>query len=421
MLSQTGKDSVAMLRRAFPYVLIFALVLIGHALSPAAQSSDSHWVIHIAMNVVREGNLDLDEYRQAVNSDPGMAYSLTEHNGHLYSVYPPTLSILIAPLVGLLNLLSGGALHQTLLNGAAGRLEIWIASLIVAATCVVLLTVLRHWLSTLAAFVVTLVFAFGTAAWSTASRGLWQHGPTMLLLALAVLFLLDPKRSSWAGLFAGLAFAVRPTNLLSVVAFALYVAICNRRALLTYITLALGAYAPFAIITFNTFGSLQAPNYNRVGIELHPGYFEALAGHLVSPARGLLVFSPVVVIALIGAVMWLRRRDRLGITLFAVVVLHWIAMSGYSHWWAGWSYGPRYMTDMLPYLVVLSVPAVQLLIGHRAPALNAAIVLMVLLSIFFNANGALSDAAWLWNGRPRNIDTATDRLWDWRDPQFLAH
>jgi hypothetical protein len=408
-------------RRILPYAIVFLVVFIGHAASPAIQTSDSHWVIHIAMSVVREGNLDLDEYRRAVSLDYSMAYSLQEYNGHLYSVYPPTLPILVAPLVALLNLFSGGALHETLLTVAAVRLEVYIASLVVAATCVVLLAVLRHWLPVLSAIAVTLVFAFGTAAWSTASRGLWQHGPTMLLLALALFCLLDPKRMAWAGLFMGLAFAVRPTNLLSVVAFAVYIAFCNRRTLITYLALAVEAYAVFAYITFRTYGTLQAPNYNRLGIELHPHFVEALAGHLVSPARGLLIFSPVVLLSLIGAVMWLRRRDRVGIMLFAVVVLHWIAMSGYSHWWAGWSYGPRYMTDILPYLAILCVPAVQWLMAHRAPALKAAVVVLVVCSVLFNANGALSDAGFNWNGKPRNIDDAQDRLWDWSDPQFLAH
>jgi hypothetical protein len=47
----------------------------------------------------------------------------------------------------------------------------------------------RRW-----AFAVAMVFAFGTAAWSTASRGLWQHGPSMLCLAVAAYLAMRSRR-----------------------------------------------------------------------------------------------------------------------------------------------------------------------------------------------------------------------------------
>src|SRR6185295_3203051 len=156
--------------------------------------------------------------------------------------------------------------------------------------------------------------------------------------------------------------------------------------------------AAFALITLQIYGTLQAPAYYRVGFELHPQFIEALLGNLVSPARGLLVFSPVVLLSFVGAVVWLRQRNVLGILLSVMVVGHWIGISGFPQWWAGWSYGPRYMSDMLPYLVVLSVPAVQWLITRRAPVLNAVVAVLVLCSLLFNADGALLDAAWRWNG-----------------------
>ena len=46
--------------------------------------------------------------------------------------------------------------------------------------------------------------------------------------------------------------------------------------------------------------------------------------------------------------------------------------------------------------------------------------LLLLLSMFINALGATAHATWLWNGRPKEIDNHPERLWDWRQPQFLA-
>src|SRR5207245_8883736 len=46
--------------------------------------------------------------------------------------------------------------------------------------------------------------------------------------------------------------------------------------------------------------------------------------------------------------------------------------------------------------------------------------LLLLLSIFINTLGAAAHATWLWNLRPKEIDSHPERLWDWRQPQFLA-
>jgi hypothetical protein len=40
--------------------------------------------------------------------------------------------------------------------------------------------------------------------------------------------------------------------------------------------------------------------------------------------------------------------------------------------------------------------------------------------MFINARGATSHATWLWNTRPIGVDERPERLWDWREPQFLA-
>jgi hypothetical protein len=47
-------------------------------------------------------------------------------------------------------------------------------------------------------------------------------------------------------------------------------------------------------------------------------------------------------------------------------------------------------------------------------------VLLLLASAFINTRGATSHATWLWNMRPLEIDQHPERLWDWRQPQFLA-
>jgi hypothetical protein len=40
--------------------------------------------------------------------------------------------------------------------------------------------------------------------------------------------------------------------------------------------------------------------------------------------------------------------------------------------------------------------------------------------IGINGRGATSEATAMWNVRPASVDEHPERLWDWRDPQFLA-
>ena len=47
-------------------------------------------------------------------------------------------------------------------------------------------------------------------------------------------------------------------------------------------------------------------------------------------------------------------------------------------------------------------------------------VSLLLGSVFINTLGATSHATWVWNQRPKEIDNYPERLWDWRQPQFLA-
>ncbi len=83
------------------------------------------------------------------------------------------------------------------------------ASTIVALTALLLYRIARRWLTWPYAVLLALMFAFGTTAWSVVSRTLWQHGPSMLLLTLALIVTLQaqekPQRMQYVGLIVALA------------------------------------------------------------------------------------------------------------------------------------------------------------------------------------------------------------------------
>ncbi|MCX6842271.1 MAG: hypothetical protein NTX53_08330 [candidate division WOR-3 bacterium] len=423
---------------------LFILVLLVHGFSRVSQSTDSMWSVHLGLSIMREGDTDLDEYRDAVLNGPRYVYEII--NGHIYSSYPIGTPLLVAPIVYLIDLgirwlpqhspgpESSLTVPRSEQGGRVGALafpwavERLIASLLVALTAVVMYFVGRQFLNRWLSLLLACVFAFCTPAWSTASRALWQHGPSMLMLAAALLILLKAHKRPFLAQFASLplaySFVIRPTNALSIIALTIYVAIRYRRYLLRYLAWSLVVVVPFVWYDLWLYHSIL-PTYfapSKVGAVAH--LFEGLAGTLVSPSRGLFVYSPVFLFSICGVVLNLKKgKDRLfDLLLVAVATAHWLVISSFPDWYGGHSFGPRYFADMVPYLVYFLVPVLTWFAEARGVlrgCVMAVFLLLVLASFLINLNGAVNRATQLWNVNPVNVDEARGRLWDWADPQFL--
>src|SRR5262249_38064441 len=144
--------------------------------------------------------------------------------------------------------------------------------------------------------------AFGTAAWSTASRALWQHGPSMLMLTLALYLIVRARERPWIAQLAGLplafAYVIRPTNSLSILLLSAFVFLTYRRYFLRYVAGGLMVAVPFFLYNLAVYGAPLSPYYLPDRIGSNPAFLEALAANLVSPARGLFFASPVLLFAL---------------------------------------------------------------------------------------------------------------------------
>jgi hypothetical protein len=172
-----------------------------------------------------------------------------------------------------------------------------------------------------------------------------------------------------------------------------------------------------------TYGALLPPYFTVQRLNLTPEP-QALLGNLFSPARGLLVFSPVFLFSFYGP--WLKLReahsDMLDLFLAGIIVAHWLLISSFGHWWAGNSCGPRFFSDMTPYFVYLLIPVVKRsteLKGLRKVAISTFFLLLLAVSFFVHCRGATSWEVYWWNLRPVDVDTNPQRLWDWSDLSFL--
>jgi hypothetical protein len=155
-------------------------------------------------------------------------------------------------------------------------------------------------------------------------------------------------------------------------------------------------------------------------------FAQGLLGHLVSPNRGVFVFSPVLVFALPGIVWALRSRGPHAAfyrTLGLIVIVHWIMISVMARkWWAGWSFGPRHVVEIFPLLIILLVPAIDAFraSSRRTQTLVAPLAAAAFAwSLFVAVHGATSTAPQGWSASPQNVDDHPERVWDWHDMQIL--
>ncbi|MDP3980332.1 MAG: hypothetical protein Q8Q33_02840 [Chlamydiota bacterium] len=425
-----------LLRKAWIPVILFLFIFIVHWRSPVITSTDSVWSIYTAESITQEYNTNLDEYEDTIELH--MHYAIERVNQHYYNTFPLGTSLICVPFVMAID----GALAIPIIQehyqdktgihkiiratDIYGLVERMIASIIVAMSAILIYLIALSSLEQRSALFLSLLFAFCTPAWSTASRALWQHGPSMLMLTLTLYIIVKAQKRPWTIVLAGIplsfSYIIRPTNAISIIILSIYIIIKYRSFFLYYAGFGLMIMIPFFLYNLNIYANLLSPYYMPGRIGLNPDFYEALAANLFSPARGLLIYSPVLLLTVFGFKLKSKQNDLLYKLIAVIIIAHWISISSFPHWWAGHSYGPRFFTDMIPYFMFLLIPSFKWLSHARGPMKFICMVLCIMsisISGFIHARGALSFEANEWNDKPQNVDAFPDRIWEWKDPQFM--
>jgi hypothetical protein len=321
---------------------------------------------------------------------PRTYWVIHTRDGHLASQYPVVAPLLVAPLYLPAHLyLQSRGYTQPSVDRVAELMEKLSASLLASIAVVLMYLLLRReripW-----ALPLTVAFAFGTNTWMISSQALWQHGSGELLVTLGLLLAVG-RRSPWRlaalGLVSVLIAANRPPDALIAAALGVFVLWRDKR---DFKWLLAGAAAPLvALLAYNVafIGQFVGGYAGREGAGQHFFHFDPLgpAALLVSPGRGLLVFAPFLAFVLVG----LRQRlkdpatRRLAIVLSAAVVAQMVVYSQ-ADWRAGMSWGPRWLTDLLPILVWMLAPAPRVL----RPAARTALAVTIVAAVAVQAIGA---------------------------------
>lgn len=434
-------------------MLLFVGVYFFSGLSPVATSFDSRWSVYIAMSLWDHADTNLDEYPRAIRANDEYALECVDSagrvrthvpvcDGHWYNSYPIGGPVLETPLVVAAvevlrtarPLLAHFHSSQPVIAGflradydiAHPVIEEECASFLLAMSAVVMYFIARRFLPVARAVWLALLFALATSAYSVAGRALWQHTPSMLLLTIIIYMLLRaeerPALAGWAGLPVALAYTVRPTDSLFVLIFTAYVAVRHRAYLLRYLLAAAPVAIAFVAYNESVYHAILSPYYHTQLDGFLPRYWPklgvALAGNLVSPSRGLFVYTPVFLFA-VWSMIRRKWRTPLAPWLTALVVLHWLAISAYiANWWAGQCYGPRFFTDLTPVFVVFLIPYFEEW-TRLSRAARSALVTLALIGFAMHLRGGWSPAVYEWNVKPADIDSHPGRNWDWSDPPFL--
>lgn len=411
--------------------LFAALVLIYNSNGRELQPVDSQPTKLAARALARDGVLTLN---RDVVEKPGLATRLPfqkDRRGDTRSAYSVVPSIIAAGPAWVLSRLGAVDLDAPLAPNFIASLT---ASLLTAAAVVLVFLAASRLVSRRAA--VFTAIGLSPNYWPLLSRTLWQHETVAFGIALALWAWLrpPPRLTALQACLGGIGLALASTCRLQVLPLAgilliwLWLRGGLRRAVVAGAILGLAIAAQFAA-QYYWFGDVLGGFAAMQRVALQPGshgvttsishepWIGAL-GLLVSPSRGLLIFSPVVLLTLAGA--WRSVRDfrdlRLGWLLVASAAL-FVEYACYSVWWGGFTFGPRYMLDLLvPLTPAAAIGVESALTRSWSRWLSGAALAW---SVVVAATGAFMYPNDQWNTSPESVDTHHARLWDWDDPQIV--
>jgi len=402
-------------KRTFVPVLLLLFILLA---LPATQLAGSNVLVRFATTVrlVDNGTVELGEYATKTND-------VAEWEGRYYLDKAPGVSLLLVPAYVLVRLFTDD------FNTARHLSRLLTLLPLALLACFLLWRLLPRWEvddPTRAIAVVT--FAVGTIGWPYFSM-LYSHGFAMALILIGTLALVEYRyrrdRTHWlwvAGACFGVAIAFEfPVALLGAVA-GIYLLSFERKIGRILGFAALGLVPPALLI-----GGFQ---YAAFGDPLHFGYFSERFQHysegmsqgfmgigwpsmenlellLLSPAKGLFFWNPVLHVGLIGIILLVRHRRRDGLLLAGLVVSYCLLLSGYYEAGGAACLGPRHLAPIVgPLIIAAAWLAAKTGLVGRGIFLGLAVVSSLLMAV-----GVFSE--------PQMPDRIANPLWEFAMPLLL--
>lgn len=329
----------------------------------------------LVKSLIIDKTLYLDKY--AAESLPDIAHK----DGHYFSVFQPGLSVLAVPFFKIGQIVNNPVIATFALP----------ALFTIFSALFIFFFALKLNQKPFSAFIAAIIYCLCTIAWSY-SITLYAHTASAFCLIAAFYFAYRSRNSSgfrfflvW--FFYGLAALIDYPNLIIGLPILIYffrenfylkkIKIKNNfytilNARLTFFYSAIPFVALLGLLFFynaETLGNWFEIAHNYRVTELIknlPSYHysitkvfdfqnieNGLFTLLISPNRGLLVYSPIAILAFWGFIRLFQRRPYfakyIGLTFLANLLVYALFYDP----WGGWAYGPRYLIVTLPLIAIL--------------------------------------------------------------------
>jgi len=358
----------------------------------------------IILSLVNDRSVSIDNYASMGTPDIGKI------NGHYYSFFPPTISLMAIPFY-LLGIQIGAAQITTFL----------ISTVFAVLTGLVIYKFGRKlgWTQAVA-FFSWMVFAFATNAWGY-SVTFYAHLVSAFFLISATYVVIFNEDNSWRkslvfwliygiavwvdypNVFSFLPLAVMNLSKLFLVAnfvdgYKLKINLAHLFTPIIFITFLVG----YGYYNYQLFGHpLRLSNAiprvrdlkvvqnvstevekKALGILQTRNLLEGLRSFTLSHDRGVLVYSPIMILAALGLIYFSRRRSHVGVVLLLIAANNLLLYSMFGDPYGGWSFGSRYMIAVVPQLAIL--------IGAGLVEFRKKLLVKLIYSVVFTISVAIS-------------------------------
>ena len=362
---------------------------------------------YLPVSILSEGNFELSEFKSLIREKV-----LVEVNGNFYSIYPVFSSVLVTPIYFVPFILGAfDPIYEFPQSDDIAK-KVWFipylgkfaASILAALSVLIFFSIMKIKFPDRNAMKYAICFGLGTSVWSISSQALFQHPANQVFLLLSVYFLVIKKNlrlyTSLAGLSLALAVLARPFSVLFLLVITIYVLIDRRK----YFTYLLGGIIlpTFFLLMYNFthFGSIFETGYGDEAYQWTGNVFEGLVGSLISPGRGLFIFTPFLIFGFIGMFKFIKNnvKDGLMIAVGIGIIVHLLAITKWHGWHGGGSWSYRLILDVIPF-IMLFIPYYEFSFSKTKKRIFK---ILVIYSIFIQFLGASTFVS-------RRMD-----VWDWR-------
>lgn len=347
------------------------------------ESSQTRARFALIKALVDDNTLFIDKYSEV--GFPDLAY----YNGHYYPTFLPGASILAIPFYVIGKSLGLGVLFSNLLVPIA-----LILSSILMYKLLIKLKI-SYFISLLCTFL--MIFGSGLYSYSTSLNA---HPISALSITIALYSLVLVLNNEWQKgyplfwLAFGLTVFLDYPNIITFIPMVIllffwskklgktgYYLISAVSALIFFIPLLWYTKAAFGTF-FTTVTSHELQGYIKDGLPIFeaagdPGFYKnyqvfyrnleinpvylpsGLFNLLISPARGIAVFSPIALLSLWGIKSFLRKYRKLAMAILFAIGATILTYGSYNYNHAGWAYGPRYLIAITPLIIVILAFAIK--------------------------------------------------------------